>query len=94
MNTAVQSAPARPSYSGTSARESIWFGEAQIAAFGVAVHDHGLAAYPLLVQELARAGRNVSPAAAAVLASEDEPTVARERALAVVSAALVHAARR
>jgi hypothetical protein len=88
MKFVEQSAAARPLDSRT-APEFRWFSEAQVAEFGVAVHDHGLAAYPLLVQELAQAGRNVSPTAAAVLASESEPTVARERALAVVSAALV-----
>jgi hypothetical protein len=91
METTEQFTPMRPQHSLIPASDFHRLGAAQIADLGVAVHDSGLAAYPQLIQELARAGSLVAPAAAAVLASENEPIVARERALAVVSTALVGA---
>ena len=91
MKTAHRPTSTRHEHSVTRAPQGLWRTEADIANFGVAVYEHGLAAYPHLVQDLARAGGKVAPVAAAVLASESEPTVSRERALAVVSAAVVRA---
>jgi hypothetical protein len=89
MKTTYRPTPTPYEQISTPAPRTPWRTEAELAAFGIAVYEDGLAAYPHLVQDLARAGRSVAPAAAAALASKSEPTVVRERALAVVSAALV-----
>lgn len=65
-----------------------WDRKQRLAAVGVEIAEHGLDAHRELIREIANAGRRLAPAAANVLADETEPAVARERAYAVVSAAL------
>lgn len=91
MRTSQRSTPTRHESRAASAPQGLWCTATEIADFGVAVSEHGLAAYPHLVQELARSGRHLAPVASEILSKETEPTVMRERALAVVSAALVRA---
>lgn len=67
---------------------SRWTSPEALAEFGASVAEHGLAAYPELVADLAAAARPLRPVAADVLASNREPMAARERALAVVLTAL------
>lgn len=62
---------------------------ADIAALGVAIAEDGLRAHRELVRDLAAQATAIQPVAAAVLASEFEPDVARFRAFALVASALV-----
>lgn len=63
--------------------------EDRLAALGVAIADRGFTANAAQVAAVAAAGRSVAPAASTVLQDPHAPTVARERALAVVSTALL-----
>lgn len=62
-----------------------------LAELGERVADDGLAAHYEQLMHVAHLALAVSPTAASVLADVREPGVARARALAVVSAALVRA---
>ena len=64
--------------------------ESDIIALGVAVAEDGLAAHDAAIFDLARAAAFLVPVSASVLASAREPEVARLRAFARVSAALVN----
>jgi len=64
--------------------------ESNIIALGAAVAEDGLAAHAVALFDLARAAAFLVPVSASVLASVREPEVARLRAFARVSAALVN----
>lgn len=67
---------------------------ASLAALGAVVAERGFDAHVQKVAAVAAAGRAVAPAASTVLQDPHAPTVARERALSVVSAALLRQQRR
>ena len=59
-----------------------------LCELGHGIADDGLERHAASVADVARAGRSLVPVAAAVLADPAEPSVARLRAFAIVSAAL------